>query len=448
MKTSSKNKKTVPVEELGKFRITKKVWLSMLEDLREAKERVEEEKRETQKALTSMLEDVSVAKESLEERTKALEEKTKELEKSKQALMNMLEDVEKAKAKAEEETKKTLLIIENFADGLLVFDKEEKLLLINPRAKDFFDVSEEVIGKSASELSSGSSLGMLINFLGTEIKQVDRKEFTLREDLILEVSAVFILIVKEKLGILVILHDITREKLIERMKTEFVSIVAHQLRTPLSAIKWVIKMILDGDAGKLNTEQQELLNKGYLSNERIIKLVNDLLNVSRIEEGRFGYNFAKCNFQEILDEVVNNVQQPIAKSHIQLLINKPKKMPEIYLDKERIILAFQNLLDNAVIYTPEYGKIEINLTSDNKNFKVAIKDNGIGIPKQDQAKLFSKFFRAVNAMRTKTEGSGLGLFIAKNIIERHGGEITITSQEGLGTTVTFNLPLTINKINF
>jgi signal transduction histidine kinase len=245
-----------------------------------------------------------------------------------------------------------------------------------------------------------------------------------------------------------IFHDLTREKAIDQIKSEFISIAAHQLRTPLSAIKWILKMVLDEDSGKLNEEQRELLDKGYKSNERIIGLVNDLLSVSRIEEGRFGYNFDMCDLQEIIDIVKDNTKNLIKKNSQSFKITKPSNLPKAYIDKERILLVLQNLVDNAIKYTPEFGKIEIIIKKqDDKFLKVSIKDNGVGIPEKDKVKLFTKFFRATNVMRMQTEGSGLGLFIAKNIIEEHKGRIYIESEEGKGTKINFTLPLKSSKVN-
>lgn len=234
-----------------------------------------------------------------------------------------------------------------------------------------------------------------------------------------------------------------RGEAISKMKSEFISIVAHQLRTPLSAIKWVIKMVLDGDAGELTNEQRELLNKGYLSNERIIRLVNDLLNVSRIEEGKFGFNFEPADFQEVLNVAISNVDSLVTKNHQELMIKKPSQLPKIFLDKERMIMVMQNLLSNAIKYTPEHGKIEIVIEVDKQFLHVKIKDQGVGIPAADQSKIFSKFFRAANVVKLETEGTGLGLFMVKNIIEKHNGQISLKSEEGKGTEVSFFIP--INK---
>ena len=243
------------------------------------------------------------------------------------------------------------------------------------------------------------------------------------------------------LGIMKIFYNLTREKMLDKLKSEFISIAAHQLRTPLSAIKWVIKMVLDGDIGEITEEQKKFLFKGYQSNERIIELVNDMLNVSRIEEGRFGYTYEKVDFEETLNLVVDTLEGKIKEKKINFEIIKEGKISDIFMDKSRIILVLQNLLENAVKYTPEFGKVNIILESGKKFLKVRIKDNGVGIPEKDQEKMFSKFFRADNVVRMQTEGSGLGLFIVKNVIKKHGGEITFTSKEGIGTEFVFTLPL-------
>ena len=238
-----------------------------------------------------------------------------------------------------------------------------------------------------------------------------------------------------------IFYNLTREKMLDKLKSEFISIAAHQLRTPLSAIKWVIKMVLDGDVGKITEEQKKLLFKGYQSNERIIELVNDMLNVSRIEDGRFGYSYQKENFEEALQIVMDSLENRIKEKSIKFEVKKNAKVPEIFMDKTKMVLVLQNLIENAVKYTPEFGKILVNLEVGKNFLKVRIKDNGVGIPKKDQEKMFSKFFRAENVMRMQTEGSGLGLFIVKNVIQKHGGEINFTSEEGMGTEFVFTLPL-------
>lgn len=372
-----------------------------------------------------------------------IKQKEKELKEAQSALLNILEDVDEARRKAEQERDKTQVIINNFVDGLLVFDKENKLSLINPQARRFLNLEhQEVIGQSVSELKNFLSFQPLLNLLGEEIKILFKRELSMREDLILEVSTVPLRSGKEKLGTLVILHDVTREKMIERMKSEFVSIAAHQLRTPLSAIKWTLKMFLDGDLGEITKEQGEFIEKIYQSNERMINLINDLLNVARIEEGRYIYNPILTEFEPIIESVIENHKEKIEKKKIKFEFKKPeRKLPKVLVDVEKIKLVIDNLLDNALKYTLEGGSVTISLQHKEREIEFSIKDTGVGIPKNQQNRVFSKFFRGANVIKMETEGSGLGLFITKNIVEAHGGKIWFESEEGKGTTFYFTLPV-------
>jgi len=372
-----------------------------------------------------------------------LKQKAKDLEKTREVLLNILEDAENSRTEAIEERNKTMAIINNFVDGLLVFDKKNKLSLINPQAEDFFDVkSQDLTGKSILELSVFPTIRSLANLLGNSIKGVFRKEIKIKEDLILEVSTIPIVIEGEKINTLIILHDITREKIVEKMKTEFVSISAHQLRTPLSAIKWTLSMLLDGDLGQISPEQRDFIEKSYKSNEMMIALINDLLNVTRIEEGRYLYKSILTDLEPICRSVIESYKTGMEKRKIKFEFKKPeKKLPKAIIDVEKIKLVIDNLLGNAVRYTPIGGSIKISLKSVKKNIEFSVRDSGVGIPQNQQQRIFSKFFRAVNVLKMETEGSGLGLFIAKNIIEAHRGRVWFESEEGKGTTFYFTIPI-------
>ena len=373
------------------------------------------------------------------------EEAIKVFKETREALLNILEDVEEERKRAEEERDKTMAIFQNFPEALLFFDHDNALSSINPKAQQLFGITpERVIGKNIKEFKKISSLSPLIEILGEEIKGVYRKELKLKENLVLEISAIPVFLGEEKIGTLVILRDVTREKIVERLKTEFVSIAAHQLRTPLSAIKWTLRMILDGDLGEVPKEQREFLEKTYQSNERMIRLINDLLNVTRIEEGRFLYNIKRKDIIKIAEKVINPLKEIARRKGLKFEFQKPKeKLPEIEADSEKLSLCFQNLIENAIHYTPSGGRVKtsIKYLKDKKEILVSIQDTGIGIPKDQQSRVFSRFFRAANAIRAETEGTGLGLFIAKNIVEAHGGKIWFKSIENKGTTFYFTLPI-------
>jgi len=433
-------------EELKELDRIAKMLIRRDLELTEIKEKREKEITELDRIAKMLVRrdfELSEIREKREAELQELGEKTKELEESRTALMNMLEDVEEERGRAEEEKNKTLAVITNFADGLLVFDKEGKLSLINPQAEDFFDVkSRDIVDRPILELSTFPTVEPIVRIAGKEIKGVFRKEVQIREDLVLEVSTIPIMREEEKLGTLIILHDVTREKTIERMKTEFVSLAAHQLRTPLSAIKWTLRMLLDGDLGKITEEQKDFIEKTYKSNERMITLINDLLDVTRIEEGRYLYKPVLADVEPIVQFVTNSYQEEIKKKKIRFEFKKPEEgLPKIKLDVEKIRLAIDNLIENAIRYTPAYGKVMVSLEHKKGGIEFSVKDTGVGIPKDQQGRIFTKFFRAANVMRMATEGTGLGLFITKNIIEAHGGKIWFESEEGKGTTFYFAIPV-------
>ncbi len=229
---------------------------------------------------------------------------------------------------------------------------------------------------------------------------------------------------------------------IDKLKSDFISVAAHQLRTPLSGVKWVLKLLLDGDLGSVNDDQKGMLKRGYETNEKMIQLVNDLLNVSRIENGKFGYNFVKNDFSKLINILIENTVLPSKERNIEVrLENRIGEIPEFLFDPEKLLIALQNIVDNAMKYTLPGGNVTIVVERQGDYIQVKVSDTGVGIPRADIAKLFSKFFRAANVIHLQTDGSGLGLFIVKSIIMRHGGQIWVDSEEGKGTTLTVIIPV-------
>lgn len=356
-----------------------------------------------------------------------------------------------------EERDKFQLLIENLKDGLIVLDSQNRVMFVNKTAEQILGIERNsVLGKEVTvtmfEDPKFQNLGRVIlikeeaakgQFIPAEI-QIQKPQ-----PAVLQIYSISIF-EKEKLtATMKILHDISREKEIEKTKSEFISVAAHQLRTPLSAIKWVFSIILEGDAGKLTSEQKELLEKGQFSTERMIRLVNDLLNVSRIEEGKFGYNFTEVAVEKIIKKIIEMEEEKIKEKSIRLIFRKLKKgLPPVRGDEERLFMVFQNLIENAINYTLRKGTIEISLSYDRTNVVIKIKDDGIGIPKSQMEKLFTKFFRGSNALKLQTEGSGLGLFITKNIVDKHNGKLIIESEEGKGTTVYIALPFVLSEAEF
>jgi signal transduction histidine kinase len=234
---------------------------------------------------------------------------------------------------------------------------------------------------------------------------------------------------------------------LDKVKSEFISVAAHQLRTPLSAIKWTLSLLIDEDSQNLTSEQRSLLMKGYESNERIINLINDMLVVTRIEAGKIQYNFSLIHMEDLIDSVLLDFSGQAYVRKVKLAFERPaSQLPYVNADPEKIRNVIQNLVENAMYYTKDGGEIIISTNTDESGFiKVMIKDNGIGIPARQQTSIFNKFFRADNAVKFKTDGSGLGLFVVKSTIEKHGGRVGFESVEGKGTTFYFSLPVADSK---
>ena len=326
-------------------------------------------------------------------------------------------------------------------DALFVFDIKSKLVLANPKAEIFFEVREEMIlGISILGLSKFKNLSPLVSLLGGEIKTISKEELTIRNNFIVEVTSIPISSEGKRTNTLVVIHDITRAKLADEMKNEFVTLAAHQLRTPTSGIKWALKSILDGDDGPLNEKQKETLEKIYSVNDKVINLVHDLLDLAEIEEGKYLNNISSNNIGDLIQASLDLNKEFIIKKKLYVQLNKDDSI-DMMVDKEKMNIVFNNVLDNAIRYTKPGGKIIIDIIKRSKEIEIRIKDTGIGIPSIQENRVFSKFFRGTNVMKIDTEGTGLGLYITKNIIEAHGGRIWFDSKENKGTTFYIVIPV-------
>lgn len=229
---------------------------------------------------------------------------------------------------------------------------------------------------------------------------------------------------------------------IESIKSDFVSLASHQLRTPLSAVKWYAEMLMAKKHGDLSDKQQQYLREIYQSNQRAINLVNDLLDVSRIQEGQIHLELRPAKIEHVIEETIDGFASAAAASNITVnfeVINGP--LPAVEVDQEKLKRVIVNLLSNSVKYTPQHGTVRITVQKDPGQFTISVIDTGVGIPQEDQKRVFDKFFRSPNVIKLAPDGTGLGLFIAKSLIEAMGGKIGFRSEEGHGTTFNFTLPL-------
>lgn len=258
-----------------------------------------------------------------------------------------------------------------------------------------------------------------------------------------QIIALIVLFVAAILFIMASIIIRSFEKLAEvsRMKTEFVNIVSHQLRSPLSNLKWGVEFLMSGKSEKTAEKQQEYLQILKENTEKMEELISNLLIVSRIEQGEFFPKKEKISLDDLIEKAIKEAELFTLASNLKIEFKKKKELPQVNADPFQLKLAIDNLLNNAIRYSKKKESIEIKLEEKNKTLRFEIRDNGVGIPKADQKHIFQKFFRSGNALKHETEGSGLGLYIVKSILERSGGKVGFKSQEGQGSTFWFTLPL-------
>lgn len=346
-------------------------------------------------------------------------------------------------------------ILESIADGVLVLDKEKKILLVNNAALSMSGfTSIELIGFPYAEklkfvfAQSGEENRDFVNNVfekGEPAKMESPTDLITKDGTRLAVadSAAPIHDSEGKfMGVVIVFRDVTREREIDKMKSEFVSLASHQLKTPLTAIKYLLELIT-GPEAEIGKKERETINMLGESTERLVKLVDDLLDVSRIETGRkFNIIPTRNNLNQLISEVVEE-QKPIAeRKHIviNMQLDATANM-DLAIDKDKMYQVFKNLLSNAVKYSKDESSVEIQTEKEELFVRVHFIDHGIGIPEKDQPRIFEKLFRADNAQIHTDDGTGLGMYIAKAIVEAHGGTIAFTSKEGEGTTFTVSLKI-------
>lgn len=226
---------------------------------------------------------------------------------------------------------------------------------------------------------------------------------------------------------------------LDKRKSEFLSIAAHQLRTPLSGLKWALNMLIQGEFGPLSNEQKVLLMKSYEANERLIRLVNEMLHATRIDTGTLSLQKTSTQLLDLLDNVLYEVMPSASKAQVSVRFDQREALPPAMVDPERMRAVFQNLLENAIKYSKPGGEIRISARRIGHKVQFSISDDGIGIPVKEQGRIFTRFFRAENAKKVDPNGTGLGLYIVKNVIDMHGGSTWLESTEGKGTTFHFAL---------
>jgi len=346
-------------------------------------------------------------------------------------------------------------IIFNLRDGIIAYDPNFKILIFNRAAEEILSLkAQEVIGQYFSpERARETHFKLLSQVIFPSlapmvVRQSEPGIYPQIIDLSFDEPKIELRVATDKiidsndqlLGFVKLVHDRTREIELLRSKTEFIAVASHQLRTPLTSIHWALESLVKEN---FEASQKELVNTALEASAKLLKTVNDLLDVSKIEEGKFGYEFENINIISFIEEFIAQMKDFAKQFNVKIYFQKPAE-PSIALsvDPQKLSMVISNLLDNAIRYNVPNGQVivAIERVKDQPYIKISVKDTGVGIPADEINKLFTKFFRAENIAKISQEGSGLGLYIAKNIIKRHGGEIWVESEINRGSTFYFTLP--------
>ena len=373
---------------------------------------------------------------------------------------NLTKDLKIYSKKLAEDKARDEAMLAAIGDGLVATDATGKIIFFN-------QAFTEILGFNEKEAKSKKliSLIKMTNEKGRSIAEKERpltnalkngerttnknKTFYYRkkngQKIPVYISVSPITIDGKIVGAIEIFRDISRELDIDKAKTEFVSLASHQLRTPLSSIKWFCELLADGAKKDLTKKQKEYLHEITSNNDRMIELVNSLLNVSRLDLGTFTIKNKKINLKKTIESVIGEFKAQIEKSKAKLKFTANSEYKDYEGDEGLLRIVIQNLISNALKYSAgPSSKVEVILDKSTKGKKkgvlIQVSDNGLGIPKKDHDKIFSKLFRAENAKLTQAEGTGLGLYIVKSIIEHAGGKIWFESKKGKGTTFYIVLP--------
>lgn len=341
------------------------------------------------------------------------------------------------------------LIYENSADGILILDNEQRIESFSPGMEKItgYD-SNEVIGLLAKQVlkfraEKSESLLPDLMFLPKDLKKrpYSKSYITTKEGREITVEASYTSIkTKDAHKAMAIIRDVTyAEDLVTRDK-EFIAITSHQMNTPLSIMRGYLSMLMNGKIGKISDDQKKYLQEVYDSTKKLISITNNLLSISRIEQEKVIVEKTELSAKTFIDQLQKNIDLGAISKNVNLEMEKPSSDFIFYADEDKIIQAVSNLIDNSIKYTRK-GKIEISIVKKNDFVAINISDTGMGIPEIDNEKIGQKFYRSQNAIDVDNKGTGLGLFIAKTIIEKHNGEIKIESKINSGTKIIITLPV-------
>jgi len=344
------------------------------------------------------------------------------------------------------EKKQTEMIVRSIAEGLVVVDRDGKVLLMNPAAEKILNVKrEDKINKSIlSDLEEGQLVSMMKE--GKESQERIIELLSSKEDVKKVIRSSSAVIEDENgrtVGMVSVLTDMTKQRELDRMKANFINTITHEFRTPLVAIEKSISVVLEGATGSVTKQQENFLNIANRNIERLSHLIDDMLELSRLESRSARPKLESCSIGSIIDDVCETLKTWADSKSIIITKNVQVDLPNLLIDSFRINQVFTNIIGNAIKFVPKGGniKVEALYMRDGNSIVASVKDNGPGIPKEEQSKIFDKFYQIGDRVSTDVSGSGLGLSIAKEIVEMHDGKIWVESEKGIGAKFNFVLPI-------
>ncbi|OEH93078.1 cell wall metabolism sensor histidine kinase WalK [Bacillus solimangrovi] len=346
-----------------------------------------------------------------------------------------------AQATTEDERRKLTSVLEHMSDGLLATDRDGVIILVNDPAVDMIGVSRETIfGKTVSEVL-GLDDEVVITELDEENQSILIDLSKRNKPYILRANFSPILKDNELNGYITVLQDVTEQEKIEQERREFVANVSHELRTPLTTMRSYLEALTDG-AWKNENIAPRFLDVTQNETERMIRLVNALLQLSKLDSKDYHMDFKKVDFASLFEQVIERFEMTKAQN-VKFKKEFKATSVQVTIDQDKLTQVLDNIISNALKYSPKGGTVCFTLEADEKMLKVCVRDEGMGIPKENLTKVFERFYRVDKARSRKMGGTGLGLAIAKEIIELHGGKVWAESVEGEGTAIFFTLPLGI-----
>ncbi len=343
--------------------------------------------------------------------------------------------------------KKTEAVIRSIAEGLLVVDSAGRVIMINPAAEKLLGVSRKnQLGRSLVEnLKEEQLVSLAKGFLG---KEEDKEiELISKDDETKKVLRASSAVIEDEngqtVGMVSVLSDITKQKELDQLKANFVANVSHEIRSPLVATEKAISLILSKSTGEISENQEQFLTIAERNLKRLGNIINDLLDLSKLEAGKMELKRVPTSLEAVINEAIEGLQVWASTKSISIEKRIQNGLPEINIDADKIIQVLNNLIGNAIKFTPNDGKITVEaiLREKNKGIEVSVQDTGIGIDESDLHRVFDKFYQSGERVATDVSGTGIGLSIAREIVELHSGKIWAESEKGKGARFIFILPL-------